>query len=113
MLRLTDLRLPINHPEEALGTAIIKRLRVKAEELKAYTIFRRGYDARKPDRIILTYTIDAEVKNEAAVLKRLRNERTVSVAPSTEYRFVAKAPTRPCARPVVIGMGPCGMFAGL
>jgi uncharacterized FAD-dependent dehydrogenase len=113
MLRLTDLRLPIDHPEEALSAAIRKRLKVKAGDVKAYTIFRRGYDARKPDKIILTYTIDAEVKNEAAVLKRLRGERTVNVAPSTEYRFVAQAPAEVPKRPVVIGMGPCGMFAGL
>jgi uncharacterized FAD-dependent dehydrogenase len=113
MLRITDLRLPLDHPEDALRAALAKRLRIKAGELMDFSVFRRGYDARKLPKITLTYTIDAEVKNEAAVLRRLKNERTVSPAPDTSYHFVAKAPAKLISQPVVIGMGPCGIFAGL
>jgi uncharacterized FAD-dependent dehydrogenase len=112
MLRLTELKLPLDHSADALKLAILNRLKIGARELESFTIFRRGFDARKPEKIALIYTIDAAVKNEAAVVKRLRRERRVSPAPDTSYKFVAHAPEK-ATRPVVIGTGPCGMFAGL
>ncbi|HZX33071.1 MAG TPA: NAD(P)/FAD-dependent oxidoreductase, partial [Rhodocyclaceae bacterium] len=85
----------------------------KDGELLKLTIFRRGYDARKKSAIHLIYTLDVEVQNEAAVLKRQKGERTVMPSPDTTYRFVAQAPAELTTRPVVIGTGPCGLFAGL
>jgi uncharacterized FAD-dependent dehydrogenase len=113
MLRLTDVKLPLDHPEGALRAAICQRLGVKDGELVNFSIFRRGYDARKKSAIHLIYTLDVEVGNEAAVLKRLKGERTVMLSPDTTYRFVAQAPAELPTRPVVIGTGPCGLFAGL
>ncbi|MGE5492704.1 MAG: NAD(P)/FAD-dependent oxidoreductase [Actinomycetota bacterium] len=113
MLRLTEVKLPLDHPEDALRSAICQRLGIKDGELLNFTIFRRGYDARKKSAIHLIYTLDVEVGNEAAVLKRLKGERTVTPTPDTTYRFVAKAPAELPTRPVVIGTGPCGLFAGL
>ncbi|MEC5396369.1 NAD(P)/FAD-dependent oxidoreductase [Uliginosibacterium sp. H1] len=113
MLRLTEVRLPLDHPEDALPAAILKRLGVPAQDLLGFTVFRRGYDARKPSAIILTYTLDVTLKDEAAVLKRLAGDRHVTVAPDTGYKFVAQAPAGFSKRPVVIGFGPCGIFAAL
>jgi uncharacterized FAD-dependent dehydrogenase len=113
MLRLTEVKLPLDHSEDALRTAILKRLKVSAAALEGYTVFRRGYDARRSNEISLIYTLDVDVKNEDAVLKRLRNERRVAPTPDTSYRFVASAPSPLPSRPVVIGMGPCGLFAAL
>ncbi|MGE3332698.1 MAG: NAD(P)/FAD-dependent oxidoreductase [Rhodospirillaceae bacterium] len=111
MLRLTEIKLPLDHPESALQAAVLKRLRVPAPELVSFTVFRRGYDARKVGAISLIYTLDVELKDEAAVLRRLGGEKGISPSPDTSYKLVAKAPAHLENRPVVIGTGPCGLFA--
>ncbi len=113
MLRLTEVKLPIAHPEGEIQAAILNRLCIPADELISYTIARRGYDARKPDAILFAYTLDVEVKNEAAILKRLKGDRHLSPSPDTRYQFVAQAPKNLKSRPVVVGMGPAGLFAAL
>jgi uncharacterized FAD-dependent dehydrogenase len=113
-MRLTELKLPLDHSEPELRSAIVKRLGIAPEDLAGYTIFRRSHDARKPSAIVFTYTLDLELKDENSVLARLRGDRKVLPTPDTSYRFVARAPTSaPAPRPVVIGTGPCGLFAGL
>ena len=111
MLRLTEIRLPLEHPADALSGAILKRLGITASALVKHTIFRRGYDARKRNAIVLVYTVDAEVDNEGALLKK--NIPHVAIAPDMSYRFVTHTPQGLSERPVVIGTGPCGIFAGL
>ncbi len=113
-MRLTELKLPLDHSEPELRSAIVKRLGIAPGDLAGYTIFRRSHDARKPSAIVFIYTLDLELKDEKSVLARLRGDRNVQPTPDTSYRFVARAPTSaPAPRPVVIGTGPCGLFAGL
>jgi uncharacterized FAD-dependent dehydrogenase len=113
-MRLTELKLPLDHTEADLHSAILKRLGIAAEELVGYSIFRRSYDARKPSAIVFIYTLDIEVGNEAALFARLRGDRHVGPTPNTAYHFVTRVqPTSESPRPVVIGTGPCGLFAGL
>ena len=112
MIRLTEVKLPLDHPESAIRDAVLKRLGIPADRLTGFTVFRRAVDARKP-AIALTYTLDVEASNEAALLERLKSDRHVTRAPDTTYRFVARAPAGLGSRPVVIGTGPCGLFAGL
>ena len=113
MLRLTEIKLPLDHHEDELRDAILKRLKISAVELIDHTIYRRGYDARKPSAISLIYTLDVNVQNEAAVLKRLQDVPHITNSPDTSYHFVAHAPNNSSERPIVIGTGPCGLFAGL
>lgn len=117
MLRLSEIKLPLDHPDSALEAAVRARLAelgVAANGLIRYTVFRRAHDARKRADIKLTYIIDVEVTDEAAALKRLAEVPHCGVTPDMTYRFVAKAPAQLATlRPVVIGMGPCGLFAGL
>ena len=113
MLRLTDVQLPLDHPEDDLQATILKRLGIAPKALLGYTVFRRGFDARKKRAIQLIYTLDVEVENEAAVLERLRGEPHVGLTPDTDYHFVTHAPAGLRSRPVVIGTGPCGILAGL
>ncbi|MDO8810410.1 MAG: NAD(P)/FAD-dependent oxidoreductase [Gallionella sp.] len=113
MLRITEIKLPLDHPEGGISSAIIKRLDIHAHDLLNYRIFRRGVDARKKSNILFTYTLDAEVRDEAAILERFGNDPQVSITPDTSYRFVAQAPQSLALRPVVVGMGPAGLFAGL
>ncbi len=119
MLRLTEIKLPLDHPEAALRNAILDRLGIAADEMRGYTISRRAYDARKKSVILLVYSLDVDVggvAHEAAILRRLhgRHEtRQIVPTPDTRYHFVAQAPAGLNSRPVVIGTGPCGLFAGL
>ena len=92
MLRLTDLTLPLHHADEALPAAICKRLRITPRELIRYVIARRANDARDKTRIQLVYSVDVNVKNEAAVLARFRKDRNVQQTPNTSYKFVRQAP---------------------
>ncbi|MEJ0024446.1 MAG: NAD(P)/FAD-dependent oxidoreductase [Rhizomicrobium sp.] len=113
MLRLTEIKLPLDHGPEALKGAVLKRLRLPARELKSFSVFKRGHDARKKSAILFVYIVDAELENEAAVLKRLKGDPHIGPTPDLEYRFVARAPERLEKRPIVIGAGPCGLFAAL
>ena len=112
MIRLTELRLPLHHPEDALRAAVLARLGIADPALQAMHVFRRGYDARKPHAIMLVYTLDVEVADEAALLARHAGDQRIGLAPDTEYRFVARAPEG-IRRPVVVGTGPCGFMAAL
>ena len=113
MLRLTEIKLPLGHPETDLQAAILARLGIATDELIGYSIFRRGHDARKPAAILFVYTLEVAVRDEAALLKRLKNQPHISIAPDTSYHFVTQAPPNLAERPIVIGTGPCGIFAGL
>ena len=117
MIRLTELRLPLDHPEAALRAAILSRLGVPEAALRGFNVFKRSHDARKKTAIVLIYTVDCEVADEAAVLAAHAGDPHVKPSPDTRYRFVGHAPAdwraaeRP--RPLVIGFGPCGLFAAL
>ncbi len=114
MLRITELKLLIDHPEEALRPAIVKRLGINDADLLNFTLFKRSYDARKKyAELCFVYTIDAEVRDEASVLARLGKDKHVNPAPDTAYHFVAQAPEDLKERPLVVGFGPCGIFAAL
>ncbi len=113
MLRLTEVKLPLDHADRDLSDAVLARLGIARDELVAVHVFRRGVDARKRSAIAFIYTLDVEVKSEAALLDRLKGRRHVGPAPDTQYRFVTAAHARGAGRPVVVGFGPCGLFAGL
>ena len=113
MLRLTEIKLPLNHDEHAINAAILTKLNIKPEQLLSVNVFKRGFDARKKTDIQLIYTLDIEVDNEAALLKTFAKDQHVRPSPDTSYKFVAKAPEQLAERPIVIGLGPCGLFAGL
>ena len=113
-MRLTELKLPLDHTKAELRSAILKRLEITDDELVGYSIFRRSHDARKPSAIVFIYTLDIELRSEAALLARLRGDRHVGPTPDTAYHFIARAAqANDSPRPVVIGTGPCGLFAGL
>lgn len=114
MLRIAELKLPLDHPEPALRQAVLTRLGIGEDELIDFTVFKRSYDARKRSAIVLIYALDVQVKNEEQVLKRLRDDRQIAPSPDTAYKFVTSAKPAPgTPRPVVVGMGPCGLFVAL
>lgn len=113
MLRLTEIKLPLDHGEADLKTAILKKLRIGPEDLTDYTIFKRSPDARRKGEISLVYIVDLETPKEKALLKRFKKDPHVRPTPDMDYRPVTQAPSHLDQRPIVIGTGPCGMFAGL
>jgi len=124
MLRLTDLKLPLDHDDAALPAAIVARLGIHADELTGFTVAKRSYDARRRGAIVLIYSVDVETAREADILQRLeldpeaaataeQGSGRIGPAPDTAYRFVARASDALPLRPLVIGMGPCGLFAAL
>ena len=114
MIRITELSLPLDHPAEALRHAIVKRLKISDADLLEFTVFKRSYDARKKNsEITFVYIIDLSVKNEAKILERFSDDSHIRPAPDTHYYPVAQAPADLVERPLVIGFGPCGLFAAL
>jgi uncharacterized FAD-dependent dehydrogenase len=113
MLRLTELKLPLDHAEGAIEAAVLKRLELKPQDLSRISVFRRAVDARKKSAVVFIYTLDIDVKDEAAVLKRLAGDRNVTVTPDTSYHFKTHARGERALRPLVIGAGPCGLMAAL
>ncbi|MDB5978198.1 MAG: hypothetical protein JWR07_4958 [Nevskia sp.] len=114
MLRLTELNLPIDHADDALEPAIARRLKLREGELKSFTVFKRSHDARQRKLgLQFVYIVDVAVTDEAALLGRLRGDRNVSPTPDMDYRFVTTAPPAGTRRPLVVGFGPCGIFACL
>jgi uncharacterized FAD-dependent dehydrogenase len=108
MPRLTDLRLPVDHSKEDLTVAIRARLGLDDNEPLVWSVARRAYDARRKDDIQFVYSVDVTVPVEAAV-----QGPHIGPIPDVTYRLVAQVPPRRVSRPVVIGTGPCGLFAGL
>jgi uncharacterized protein len=113
VIRITELALPLDCPPSALGKAIVRRLGIEAADLLDFTVFKRSYDARKKHAVTFVYIIDLTARNEAAILQRLAGDRNVRAAPDTSYCPVGQAPAGLGERPVVVGFGPCGVFAAL
>ena len=113
MLRLTDIKLPLDHDDSALAAAIVSKLAIAVDDLLNINVFKRGYDARNNRDIQLIYTVDVEVNGEADLLTMFAKDTQVRVTPDMTYKFVAQAPENLTHRPVVVGLGPCGIFAAL
>ena len=117
MIHITELRLPVRHTSGDLEQAIIQRLALQSDDLLRFDVFKRSHDARKNSALSFIYTVDVEVKNEQDVLKKFSQDIHVKPSPDTQYHFVANASQvkdfSSRLRPVVIGFGPCGIFAAL
>ena len=117
MVRITELRLPLDHAEGDLRMAVLARLGLGDAQLRDVTVFKRAYDARKKSAIVLIYTVDCTVDDEAAVLLRFAGDPHVKPSPDTRYKFIGHAPAdfrdSGRLRPLVVGFGPCGLFAAL
>jgi len=119
MLRLTDIKLPLNHSDADLRSAALTKLALADSELLNIHIFKRSYDARKKHNILLIYLLDIELSDETEqrVLAQFAGKGFVRPSPNTNYQFLGQAPTDfpspELQRPIVIGFGPCGILAAL
>ncbi len=117
MLRINEVKLPLDHAEPALRASVLARLGIVDADLLELKVFKRSYDARKKSAIVLIYSVDVSVRDEAVVLARLKHDAHVSPSPDISYQFVAGgerlAGHHAGERPVVVGTGPCGLFVAL
>jgi uncharacterized protein len=113
MLRISEIKLPLEHPEEALKSAVLRKLKISENELREFKIYKRSHDARKKSEISFVYIVDIETANDEKLLAKFAKDPHVIKTPDTTYKNVAEAPADLKIRPVVIGTGPCGIFAGL
>jgi hypothetical protein len=116
VLRLSELKLPLDHSEADLEAAVCRRLRLESHQLRCLRLVKRSVDARKPKSIALVYSLDLELaldaRAEARLLQRFAGDPHLRPSPDTTYQPVAIA-SGCFQRPVVVGAGPCGYFAAL
>lgn len=115
MIRLSELKLPLDHSEHALSELIHSTLKIKAEDVKSFSIYKRSYDARK-QKLLLVYIVDVELRSarlEAQLLSKFTTNSHIRPAPDMVYQLPVKLNEAPAIRPVVIGFGPCGIFAAM
>ncbi|MEO1003877.1 MAG: FAD-dependent protein [Cyanobacteria bacterium J06638_7] len=117
MLRLSELKLPLDHDEADLTVAICRRLSLPPDQLRGQQLVKRSVDARRPGAISLVYSLDLEIDGpiEARLLRRFRGDPHLRRSPDERHHLpVQLSPDEaPALRPVVVGAGPCGYFAAL
>ncbi|MDC9729454.1 MAG: NAD(P)/FAD-dependent oxidoreductase [Methyloprofundus sp.] len=113
MLRLSNLKLPLEHTEQELRAEILQRLAIKDAELLNYQVYKRSYDARQKRTIFFIYSLDIDTSLNTQLLERFKDDAQIKMRPDDRYQFVTKAPEDLSERPIVVGLGPCGLFAGL
>ena len=109
MLRIRQLKLPVEHSRRDLEQKIIKTLRIRPEELIRYELIRRSLDARGGE-LKYVYMIDAEVKREPTVLKHCNGHAEKAVRTWYQFPKASADAKKIQARPVIIGAGPAGLF---
>ena len=112
MLRISELKLPLDHSPEELAATVAGFLKIAAGDVRGFTVFKRSYDARK-GVMSLVYIIDVDAADEDKLFARFKGDRRVMPTPDTDYYYVGQAPADLKQRPVVVGFGPCGIFAAL
>ena len=123
MLRLSELRLPLgalpldpeHHPDAALRALAAQALGLEPDAIAQLQVHKRSFDARKAD-LLAVYIVDvtlADPASEAALLARHAGHPHIQPTPDMAWRPVGRAPAGMAERPVVVGFGPCGIFAAL
>ncbi len=111
MIRIPEVKLSLEQDESSLIREISKKFQISEEIIKSYRIFKKSIDARKKKDINFVYTVDIEVDNEEALLKK-HGKKGIIKTPILKYDYELKAP-KEFTRPIVVGLGPAGLFAGL
>jgi len=115
MIRINEIRLPLEHLPEALPAAIARRLEISETALRGFSVSKRSHDARKKNALMFIYSVDVTVdaSEEARLLQKFADDPKIGPTPDTSYHFITHAPAGLSTRPVVVGFGPAGIFAAL
>ena len=114
-IRLSELKLPLDHTPEDLAFLAARTLAVDRAAIAQVDVFKRSFDARKPE-LLTVYIADitlADPLQATALLARHPDHPHIRATPDMAYQPVAQAPAQLPLRPVVVGFGPCGIFAAL
>ncbi len=118
MIRIAEIKLSLAQaeaPETHLRAAASQALNIPLADIARLEVFKRSFDARKAD-LLAVYIVDltlADPAQEAPLLARLAGRPHIGPTPDMVWRPPVTAKTPPALRPVVIGFGPCGIFAAL
>lgn len=112
MLRVTGIKISINQSETDLKNAILKKMKISDKELIDYKIYKESIDARKSNELYFVYTVDVQVENEEKVIKSSKS-KDITISPNMEYEYVKSGNTKLSNPPIIVGMGPAGLFAAL
>ena len=107
MIRISQIKLPINHTEEDLSKQISKLLKVNKDNFK-YKIAKKSIDARKED-VKYIYTVDVEISNEKKIISKVNN-KNIMLTKNEKYEFINPGEKKLNHRPVIVGSGPAGLF---
>ena len=110
MIKINQLKLPVGHSQKDLEDKIRKTLRIPSKETFHYEVMRRSLDARKKPSLFYVYCIYVTIRQENSIVKKL-HQPSVSLVTETGYRFSEMGHERLNRRPVIVGAGPCGLFA--
>lgn len=111
MIRIPEIKLSLDQDESRLLNEIEKKFHIGEGDIKSYKIFKKSTDARKKNDIHFVYTVDIEVDKEEALLKKY-GKKGIIKTPILKYDYKAIAP-KEFSRPIIVGFGPAGLFAGL
>lgn len=110
MIKINQLKLPVGHSQKDLEDKIRKTLRIPSKETFHYEVMRRSLDARKKPSLFYVYCIYVTIRQENSIVKKL-HQPSVGLVTETGYRFSEMGQERLNRRPVIVGAGPCGLFA--
>ena len=115
MIRLSELKLLLDHAPEALPALVASTLGIAADEIASVSVYKRSFDARKAE-LRVVYIVDvalADSARAAALLAQHAGNPHIQRAPDMAYRPPAHSGDATMVRPVVVGFGPCGIFCAL
>ena len=113
MLRVANVKVALSErAEQAALEEALRRLHLKPKAVRGYQVSKRSIDARDKESVCLVFALDLDLKiDEEALFKKLKPGTASIVKPSIP---LAPAPAKARShRPVVVGLGPCGLFAAL
>jgi uncharacterized protein len=113
MIRISNLSLPMGHTEEELIAAAAEELGILLDAVSRTNIVKKSLDARMHNAFRYVYTVDVVVSEGISLTSATKNKPNVSSVTEQAYRFMVPAPGQHTERPVVVGMGPCGLFGAL
>ena len=115
MIRLSELKLPLDHAEDALAALVARTLDLPPAAIAGVHVHKRSFDARKADlhQVYIADVTLADPAAEAALLEKHAHNSHIGPTPDMAWYPPARAPADLARRPVVVGFGPCGIFAAL
>jgi uncharacterized protein len=116
MIRLTELKLPLDHSPDDLLALAARTLGLTSTDLgaSALHIHKRSFDARMAQvRVVYIVDVDLPAPLQAQLLTQFAGHAHIFIAPCADYTPTAGPFDIEAERPVVVGFGPCGIFAAL